>query len=72
MREQVIEPQTVEEQICMNDSVIQQLYGIGLKVQYCLDTLGEGPDQVGPGLEHVLGSLDSVIEELRRRIYQLQ
>ena len=55
----------------VHDNTIQALYGIGLKLQYCIQLIDSTPEQVKAGLEGAIINLDEVVEELRSRIYEL-
>jgi hypothetical protein len=50
------------------DWTIQVLYGIGLKLEYCLDLLTEAPDQARDGLDSVIVSISDLIDDVRGRI----
>jgi signal transduction histidine kinase len=60
------------EEMLLHDDTIQMLFGISLKVEYCLDVLGDSPEQVRTGLTHVLGDLTDVITGLRNRVIALK
>jgi hypothetical protein len=62
-------PDTAEpEELILHDDTIQMLFGISLKVEYCLDVLEDSPEQVKAGLSHILGDLGDVITGLRNRM----
>ena len=55
----------------LNDAMIQNLYGVGLKLQYCQEVIDESPPQAKEALADILDGLDSFIEEIRKRMYEL-
>ena len=58
--------------LLMHDTSIQTLFGIGLRLECCLDLLGQGPRDVQVALNDVIEDLDGLICELRQRIYELR
>ena len=53
------------------DETIQALFGIGLKLQFCLELLDASPEQVRSGIEGAIVNLDEMVETFRSRIYEL-
>jgi signal transduction histidine kinase len=51
--------------------MIQALYAIGLRLEYCIEVLDLSPEQVKVALNDVVERLDQLIEVLRGRIYEL-
>jgi signal transduction histidine kinase len=51
--------------------MIQLMYGIGLKLQYCEMLVDESPEQVKAALDEVLADLGDAIDEIRTKIYAL-
>lgn len=60
------------EEMILHDDTIQMLFGISLKVEYCLEVLADSPEQVQVGLNHVLSDLSDVIAGLRDRMKLLK
>jgi signal transduction histidine kinase len=52
----------------LHDTVIQRLFGIGLKLQ---SMAGQAPRQMAEGLEAAVADVDRVIERIRSTIYHL-
>jgi len=53
------------------DDTIQALYGIGLKIEYCIALFDSSPDQAKAGLDDSINGLGGLIESLRERIDRL-
>jgi signal transduction histidine kinase len=64
-------PDQSELELDLHDNTIQALFGLGLKLEYCIQLIDSAPEQVKGGLEGVILNLDALIEQLRGRIYQL-
>jgi len=58
-------------EIDLMDSTIQGLYGLGLKLEYCLELLDESPEQARDGLDAAVNEVGRLIEPLRRQIQRL-
>jgi len=65
-------PTRDSRELFMHDTSIQTLFGIGLRLEYCLDVLGQGPGDVQIAINDVIDDLDGLICELRERIYELR
>ena len=52
-------------EIDLHDSIIQALYAIGLRLEYCMDIVEASPPQVRDILDGVIGHLGEIIAELR-------
>ena len=50
------------------DRLIQGLYGLGLKLEYCIALVDESPDQARAGLDAAISDLGDVIDDLRRHL----
>ena len=61
-----------QSQIDLMDSTIQGLYGLGLKLEYCLALLDESPEQARDGLDAAVNDVGHLIEPLRRQIQGLR
>jgi signal transduction histidine kinase len=59
-------------EIDLMDTTIQRLYGLGLKLEYCLTLLDESPEQARDGLDAAVNEVGQLIEPLRRRIQRLR
>ena len=55
-----------------HDDTIQALFGIGLKIEYCIALLDESPEQAKAGLDATISDLSTLIEGLRDRIDDLK
>jgi signal transduction histidine kinase len=60
-----------EREMELNDAMIQNLYGVGLKLQYCQEVIDESPPQAKKALSDILDGLDGLIQEIRNRMYEL-
>jgi hypothetical protein len=63
---------TGADELQRHDDMIQMLFAISLKVEYCRAVADESPAQVKAGLDHVVSDLDDLISGLRDRIYVLR
>lgn len=59
-------------EIDLMDKTIQGLYGLGLKLEYCLALLDESPEQARDGLDAAVNEVGRLIEPLRRQIQGLR
>jgi signal transduction histidine kinase len=50
------------------DRLIQGLYGLGLKLEYCIALVDESPEQARAGLDAAITDLGEVIDDLRRHL----
>ena len=50
------------------DRLIQGLYGLGLKLEYCIALIDESPDQARAGLDAAITDLGDTIDDLRRHL----
>ena len=50
-----------------HDQTIQALYGIGLKLEYCIDLVNESPNDARAALDSAISGLGEVIIDIRRR-----
>lgn len=55
----------------LHDGTIQALYGVGLKIEYCMSLVDESPEQAKAGLDAAIGSLSELIVTLRERIHDV-
>ena len=62
------ETQEDTHELKLHDDTIQALFGIGLKIEYCIALFDESPDQAKAGLDAVISGLSDLIEGLRDRI----
>ena len=53
------------------DRMIQGLYGLGLKLEYCIALVDESPDQAQAGLDAAITDLGQVIDLMRRHMQSL-
>jgi hypothetical protein len=51
------------------DRLIQGLYGLGLKLEYCIALVEESPDQARDGLDAAITDLGEVIDDLRHHLH---
>lgn len=56
----------------LHDDTIQMLFGLGLRIEYCIALMDESPEQAKEGLDHVITDLNEVIAALRGRIEDLK
>jgi hypothetical protein len=50
------------------DRLIQGLYALGLKLEYCIVLVDESPEQARAGLDAAISDLGDVIDDLRRHL----
>ena len=50
------------------DRTIQQLFGIGLKLEYSMQLIDESPEQARDCIDSTIASIGQVINELRGRM----
>lgn len=60
-----------EKDIEFLDHLLQDLFGVGLKLEYCLSVIDDAPSQARTGLKDVVSSLDDMVEPIRARIHRL-
>lgn len=53
------------------DRILQDLFGLGLKLEYCLSVLDDTPDQARTGIEDVVSGLDDISVPIREQIHRL-
>ena len=63
-----ITPDALEE---FQDTAIQSLYAVSLRLENCLQLLDDAPENVRPELNSAIKSLNSVIRDVRRSIFHL-
>ena len=56
----------------MYDRSIQTLFGIGLRLEYCLALLDPDAEQISTALNDVMDDIAELTVDLRTRIYQLR
>lgn len=56
----------------LHDDTIQLLFGIGLKIEYCLEVADESPAQAKDGLDGVITDLGQLIDDIRGRMQDLK
>ncbi len=56
----------------LHDDTIQLLFGIGLKIEYCLEVVDESLSQAHEGLDGVITDLGQLIDNIRGRIDDLK
>jgi len=61
-------PSASSHELTLHDNTIQSLFGIGLRIEYCIALLDESPDQAKAGLDSAITDLGDLIAELRGRI----
>ena len=54
------------------DRILQDLFGMGLKLEYCLAVLDDTPAEARNGIEDVVSTLGDMAEPIRMRIHRLQ
>jgi hypothetical protein len=54
------------------DRAIQTLYGVGLRLEGCLELLTPQSPEARAEIESVLSDIDGLITSIRERIYQLR
>ena len=55
----------------LHDRTIQELYAISLRIENSVHLIGEAPARAGADLKVAIAAIDSLVEELRERIYVL-
>ena len=60
------------DELELHDDTIQALFGIGLKIEYCIALLEEAPGEARAGLEASIADLSDLIAGLRGRIDDLK
>jgi signal transduction histidine kinase len=53
----------------LRDNTLQTLYGIGLRLEYCLAMLDSAPDQARARLDGIIDTVGEVIDELRAHVH---
>jgi signal transduction histidine kinase len=53
------------------DQIIQSLFGVGLRLEGCLENLGDKPEEMAE-IEAVLSAIDRLITDARQQIDQLR
>jgi hypothetical protein len=53
------------------DHILQDLFGLGLKLEYCLQVMEDAPGQARVGMEDVVSSLDDMAEPIRAQLLKL-
>ena len=53
------------------DRILQDLFGMGLKLEYCITVLDDAPAQARAGMEGVVTGLDQLVEPIRAEIRRL-
>ncbi len=56
----------------MLDQTLQGLFGLGLKLEYCIELVDESPQQAKDGLEKAIASLSELMQPIRDRIMELK
>jgi hypothetical protein len=64
-------PSDLHGEIAFLDHTLQDLFGFGLKLEYCLNVLDDAPLQARTGLEDVVSGLDETAALLREHIHRL-
>jgi hypothetical protein len=59
-------------ELTLHDETIQTLFGIGLKIEYCMLLFDESPEQAKHGLDGALVQLTELISELHDRIEHIR
>jgi hypothetical protein len=60
-----------ERDIDFLDRILQDLFGLGLKLEYCLSVLDEAPAQARVGMEDVVSGLEEMVDPIRAQILSL-
>ena len=60
-----------ERDIEFLDHILQDLFGLGLKLEYCIAVLEDAPGQARVGMEDVVSGLDDMAEPIRAQILRL-
>jgi len=53
------------------DRILQDLFGVGLKLEYCLSVLEDSPSQARIGIEDAVGNLAEMMGPIRGQIHKL-
>jgi hypothetical protein len=53
------------------DRILHDIFGMGLKLEYCLTVLDDAPAQARTGMEGVVTSLNQLVEPIRAEIRRL-
>ncbi len=56
----------------LHDSIIQQIYAVGLTLEGIHDTLEESPSEAKERLDYAIGKLNETIRDIRNYIFQLK
>ena len=56
----------------LHDGAIQSIYAVVLRLEDCVERLGERPEKVAPGLEKAMDDLNKVIQDIRSYIFDLR
>jgi signal transduction histidine kinase len=49
----------------IHDNAIQTLYGVGLKLEYCIALMDESPEQAKAGLDATISAIGEMISSIR-------
>jgi signal transduction histidine kinase len=49
----------------VHDAAIQALYGLGLKLEYCIDLVDDSPEQAKAGLDGAINTIGEMISSIR-------
>ncbi|HEU0072505.1 MAG TPA: hypothetical protein VFS30_00700 [Dehalococcoidia bacterium] len=60
-----------ERDIEFLDHLLQDMFGLGLKLEYCLLVLDEAPAQARVGMEDVVSGLEGMVDPIRAQILKL-
>ncbi|HLG11500.1 MAG TPA: histidine kinase [Dehalococcoidia bacterium] len=63
---------TGNPQADLMDRMIQGLYGLGLKLEYCIALVDESPEQARAGLDAAITDLGEVIDVMRHHMQSLR
>jgi hypothetical protein len=53
------------------DGLVHGLFGLGLKLEYCVALMDDSPDQAKSGIDAAIGNVGQLIEPLRYEIERL-
>jgi signal transduction histidine kinase len=65
-------PDIDDTELKIHDEAIQALFGIGLKIEYCIALFDESPEQAKLGLDTTISDISQLIAHLRERIDDLK
>jgi len=65
-------PTSLDIELDLHDGTIQALFGVGLKLEYCMALVDESPEQAKAGLDAAISNLSDLIETLRSRIHEIR